>query len=396
MNSSDIVHEISHHIDANALKYFPELVGSDIKITLLEKQHRTFSSLYRFELTSTQGCYRIFAKGIPLARDPKPTESSQQLRARLAPPGTDFRERTWLEYTALNAIEHHFEELNNPALGAIHILDFIPNPQTIIMEEHSDPNLRFFFAKTHRLIHLRGKATNLLNAFFNAGAWLKSYSTISKTENVTTRHSHREEFKESVKSFADYLANASGDRPFFERVEKILITSAEEFLPELLPMGLGHGDYALRNILLGEDDRVTAMDTCAKWRVPIYEDIAYFLIRLEINRLQVLSLGLATHPGTVAAYQREFLAGYFGEEQVPTEAILLFQALFLMDSWASQLETYTKQKTGLKRVYHKLYLALLNRRYRSIMQRLLSKIALELASERSSARSGSGQKHRTS
>ena len=376
MESSAHVEEISQYIATNASRYFPKLNGDEVKVRLLEEQYRSFSSLYRFEVSSGRANYKIYAKGIPLAEISKPDESTKELRPRIAPPGTNYRERLWLEYTALKAVSDYLEKLDDPALGGMRILDFIQSPQTILMEEHTDPSLRLLMSRTNRMNHVRGRSTELLKAFFNAGAWLKAYSTISNTENVTTRNSHRDEFKQSVVDFTEYLGRVSGNAPFFNRVEQTVTAAAKEFMPEDLALGLGHGDYALRNILVGTNNRITAFDTCAKWRVPIYEDIAYFLVQLETNKLQVVTQGYAIHTRTMAAYQREFLAGYFGRAHIPIEIVQLFHIQLLLDSWSSQTTIYTKSHAGMKKAYGKFYLALLNRRYRIIMEGLLNELSM--------------------
>jgi hypothetical protein len=377
MDCSEMAQEVSRHINSNALKYYPSLDRADPEVRLISEQHRSSSSLYRFEVVNHVVRHNVLAKGIDLANNPKRGEiTGINSRPRLAPGPTDYRVKPWLEFTALKAIYEYFEKLSNASLGAIRVLDFIQNTQTIVMDEHRDPSLRSLFAKTNRLNHLRGRAPDLRRAFFNAGAWLKAYSTLPKVENVITRLPHREDFNESVIIFTGFLGRIFGDTSFFQRVEKIVIAAAEEFMPCHLPLSLGHGDYAMRNILVGENDRVTAFDTCAKWKVPIYEDIAYFLVQLETNGLQIISQGFAIHAKTVAAYQREFLAGYFGETHIPIEVIRLFQIQSLLDSWSSQVSINIRQHGGLKMLYQKLYLALLNRRYRTIMARLLDQITV--------------------
>ena len=378
MDYSETAQEISRHIRANALKYYPYLDGAETEVRLLSEQHRASSSLYRFELVNNRVSYTIFAKGTALANHSKQDEiATIDARPRLAPGPTDFRVKTWLEYNALKAIYEHIESLDNPSFGAIRILDFIQNSQTIIMDEHNEPNLRSLFTQTNRLSRALGRrAPDLRRAFFNAGAWLKAYSALPIVENVTTRLPRREDFTASVSLFTDFLGRVTGDTSFFQRIEKIVIPAAEEFMPCNLPLGIGHGDYAMRNILVGVNDRITAFDTCAKWKVPVYEDIAYFLVQLETNGLQVLTQGFAFHAETIATYQKEFLAGYFGGTHIPIKVIRLFQIQLLLDSWSSQVSINTKRYAGLKRIYQKLYLALLNRRYRTIMERLLNEVSV--------------------
>jgi len=377
MDYSETAQEISRHIRANALKYYPYLDGAETEVRLPSEQHRASSSLYRFELVNNRVSYTIFAKGTALANHSKQDEvATIDARPRLAPGPTDFRVKTWLEYNALKAIYEHIESLDNPSFGAIRILDFIQNSQTIIMDEHNEPNLRSLFTQTNRLSRALGRrAPDLRRAFFNAGAWLNAYSTLSIVEHVITRLPRRLDFNASISNFTDFLGRVSGDTPFFQRIEELVIRAANEKLPDNLPLGIGHGDYAMRNILVGAGNRITAIDTCAKWRVPIYEDIAFFLVQLEINGVQVLTQGLAFDAEAIGAYQREFLAGYFGETNIPLDVIRLFQIQSLLDSWSAGISSKTRQHAGIKAAYQKLRLTLLNRRYRTIMKRLLNAIA---------------------
>ena len=376
MDYSEMAQEVSQHINANLFKYFPDLDAAETRVRLVSEQHRPSSSLYKFEVVNHLVRYSLFAKGIVLAKDSGHDKSTRaDSRPRVSPGPTEPGEKTRLEYNALKAIYEYFEKLGDPCFGAIRVLDYIENPQTIIMLENSDPTLRSLFAKTNRLSYLCGKSPDLRRIFFNTGAWLKAYSTIPKVEDVITRLSQREDFNKSIVNLTAFLSRISGDAPFFQQVEKTVIAAANNIMPENLPLGLGHGDYAMRNLLVGENDRVTAFDTCAKWKVPIYEDIAYFLIQLETNGLQVLTQGIAFRAETIATYQRDFLAGYFDETQAPIELIRIFQVQLLLDSWSSNFSAYTKQQSGVKGLYRKIYLALLNRRYRKVIGRLLEKIA---------------------
>ncbi|MEH6588771.1 MAG: hypothetical protein V7746_00865 [Halioglobus sp.] len=374
MGNSALAQEVTQHLHDNVLNYYPDLDGLTINVRLIDEQHRPFSSLYRFQVQSPRESHNIFVKGIPLDNSQYDEDHSQESRARLAPMLPDAGERTWLEYEALKIIDDHFQNLGDPRFGTIHVLDYIDNPQTIIMEESSDPSLRFLFAKNNQLNSLLGKSPGLLRAFSNTGAWLRTYSEMPKTENIETRHTHRDDFKKTVVNFTDFLGQLNGDASYFQRVEKETITAADEIIPDKLPLGLGHGDYAMRNILVGENDRITAFDTGAKWRVPIYEDIAYFLVQLETNRLQILTQGLAFHDQTLAAYRREFLAGYFGELPAPVKLIKLFQLQLLLDRWSSRSTAYNRHSMSALKAYRRLYPALIAKQYKKIIDRLLTEI----------------------
>ena len=57
-------------------------------------------------------------------------------------------------------------------------------------------------------------------------------------------------------------------KAFFRQVGASTIERAERVLPQELPLGLGHGDYAMRNILVtnncrGYGDRYAEQVACA-------------------------------------------------------------------------------------------------------------------------------------
>ena len=72
--------------------------------------------------------------------------------------------------------------------------------------------------------------------------------------------------------------------------------------------------------------------------MPIYEDLAYFLVAIETNRLQSYSWGMALDRALLDRYFQAFLAGYFGKDEVPSAELGLFQVQALLDKWASQVE----------------------------------------------------------
>ncbi len=373
MSNTKYAQAITQHIHDNISKYYPCLDAADIDVRLKEEQQRTSSSLYRFEVVNHSECYRVFAKGIPVTSNTMLYRNTIA-RARLTSPLTNYGERLWLEYTALRAIRDYFEKLGNPDFGSIRVLDFMENPRTIIMEENNDPNLLSLIVKTSRLRHPFGARPDLRRTFFNAGAWLKAYSNLPKTENVRLRNTSRADYNESIEKFTSFLGKIIGNASFFERVAEIAISTACQVMPDELPLALGHGDYAMRNILVGEKDRITVIDTGAKWRVPIYEDIAYFLINLKVNKLQIFTQGLAIHAKTIDIYESEILSGYFGQAHISKKLIKLFQIQALLDSWSSRASNISRQTTGKKAIVNKIHLILLNRIHRNIMKRLLNEL----------------------
>ena len=334
------------HIRKNAPGYFPRIAADKTSVILRVKQERPSATLYKFNVTDETRAYSIVVK-VPLRNllliDARETIYEKPSLFQKA----DAQDMHWLQYTALTSIYEYFANLNNEQLGAIHVLDYLPQYQAILMEESRDPSLQRLFLREHRL-HLMLNEHDLTSAFRNAGKWLQKYHTMPKEDGVQIRHQNREDYFEAILKLTDFLSKAWGDEAFFKQTASIVVQNGREILPEALPLGLGHGDYAMRNILIGANDRVTILDTFAKWRVPIYEDIGYFLNGLRTSYSQVVTQGLLFSDNQIAAYEKAFLQGYFESTNIPYLNIRLYEALALLDKWSSVINNYHRRSAKLK------------------------------------------------
>lgn len=153
----------------------------------------------------------------------------------------------------------------------------------------------------------------------------------------------------------------------------MLEVKAIKILPDLLPLGIGHGDFAMRNILFDSSDRVIVIDTLAKWRVPIFEDIGCFINGLKMSVPQVISQGLAFSSDKLKAYERLFLHGYFEQRFIPYPAIRLYEILALLDKWSSLITRSTNKSHKIKS-FGRMKNALINRHFEIGMIQLLKEI----------------------
>lgn len=325
---------VAQHVQYVAARYFPALSGGRIDVRLLGEQVRPASIhlLYEVSAGDARHAVRVKVPLLQLGSAGIPAEEAEGSRPRLTPL-TAVAEKFELEHLALTEIQRHFEALADPRFGAIRVLDYLPEQRAVVLEECAYPTLRALFASQTRLRPRIGTRA-LDGAFRNAGAWLRSYHGLKKQEPVPSRQRHRHSFVEMVNAFTAYLGEMYGDRALFKRTADAVGELAHGLLPEELPLGLGHGDYAMRNIFIGPEDRIVVIDTLARWRTPIYEDIAYFLVGLKANGMQTLTQGLAYRESVLAHFEAEFLAGYFDRRPVPCEAIRLYEIQALLDLWA--------------------------------------------------------------
>lgn len=320
MSNSDLQRIISH-VGKHAQRYYPEFVLARAQVRLVREEQRSASMLYHLDLCSRQLTRPVLVKKPPV--DGEPVRVSKQTI-----PAIKFRS----EYEALVAIYNGFEGLKDPRLAAVRPLDFIPDQLAIVMERVQYPNLRQLLVKASR-IQPRSSRTKLNLIFRNAGYWLRAFHGLAGREHVEIEHAHRNDFTQLINRLTDSLGKALGDKPFFQALAQKISAEARQTLPDSLPVGIKHGDFALRNLLISPNGCVTGLDTQARLRTSIYEDISYFLVSLTTTWPQVLSQGLVFDSVLLKQYENEFLSGYFEEDPVPHELIRLYKIKMLLDKW---------------------------------------------------------------
>jgi hypothetical protein len=367
--------EISQFIRNRANVYFADLTDQDVQVRWLGSRKRRTCRIDRYAVLARDCRRRLIVKtpaapGSERSR-PETIATVQSDRPRVAPV-VDPADVPRYEYESLQAIAKHFEAIADPRFGAVTVLDTLPQDRGVVMLEVNQPLLRTLFAWQNR-VGRPFRTANLERPFHDAGAWLREFHRLPPLPHTTERHGSRSEFIRSIHTFAEYLGRLMRQARSFQNVASEIDRAARKILPEQLPMGAAHGDYVLRNILVGDDGRIAAFDTTASWRAPIFEDIGYFLVGLETSRPQTYSQGWVFSPALVAECRRAFLEGYFGEREIPPAIITLFEIQSLLDKWSSKLHGCWSS-TGFIRAAKRLRLVTINRYYRQYLTRLLSLI----------------------
>ena len=372
MTGKDQTSIFSDHIRVNAPRYYPALASNNFDVQLLSRQERPTAILYRFRVGDKTQIHSVFVK-VPTRLSGTGQVNGKTYEKPLLFPRTEPRDMHWLQYTALKSIYEHFISIDKEYLGAIRVLDYLPQYHAIITEESNDLRLRELFFKENRLHYPFGR-NGLNNVFHNIGMWLQVYQKMPKEQDVKVRHQNRYDYIEAITILMDFLVKTLKENSFFKEAASMLINTANEILPDRLPLGLGHGDFAMRNILVGSNSRITVLDTFAKWRTPIYEDIGYFLTGLKTSYPQIYTQGAAFNHFQLAAYENEFLQGYFGDEPIHYPAVWLYECLALLDKWSS-LISLTYRKKGLIPLNGSPESIMINRYFKGLTKNLLKKIA---------------------
>lgn len=333
---SDTAEEIVMHLQQSASRYFSELEGGDVHITLMNQWRRENSRLYRFMLQSNGHRRFAFVK-VPSARG--------QLRGNDRPyliPETDPTRKFQLHVEGLKTIDRQLGHMDSERFGTVRLLDWIPDSGALVMEEVQGRTLRQWLNEGHRL---RPTSSPILDhALGNAGVWLRAFHSIAVSDGVQTVHERRDDFAAAVVKFATFLESRLNDRSFMRSVVSQTLEAAETVLPDRLPLGLRFGDFGLTNILVASSGKITPIDTMACWRAPIYEDLAWLLTALKAYKLQVATQGLAFSRARIGQLEEAFLAGYFGSDPVPRAEIALYEVMRLLERWAAKAARFDQRK----------------------------------------------------
>lgn len=323
----------ARHLCARAGAYFPEYGERSVRVRLAGRRSRPFSTLHLYEIKIGGETRNVLLKELPSPGRSERFRDGGSDRPRLGSPLEPER-RCEMEYQMLAAVHRHLGRLGDPRFGAVRVLDVLPDRRALVMELVPYPSLRDLLRGRARLWGSARTGADLEGVFRNAGAWLRTYQELPPPSAVEPRHTCRDAFLGYVDRVTEFLSRASGDRPFFGRVARAVATAGEVLLPEALPLGLNHADYAMRNVLVGPASRVTVIDTTGRWRTSIYEDVGYFLTDLECSGIQVLSQGRALGE-RASRYAEVFLEGYFGRRDIPRAIVGLYEIQAMLDRWAS-------------------------------------------------------------
>lgn len=321
---------IDRHLRAHAGRYWAGS-GASATVSLSRMHERPAARLYWYRVNLASGPRSVVVK-VPGNPADLGIEGSHG-RPRLAAP-PDLSNKYAREHQALELLDRHFNAVSDSRFGAVPILDHVKALRAIVMEEVVGAQMNRLFMRLGRLSPSR--PSDLVRvAVENTGAWLREYHNLGIPE-TETRQPRRADVLDLVHRYCDHLEDRV-QNPHFADLFQVVRAAANRALPDELPLGLNHGDFAMRNVVVGPEGRVSVFDTLALWRSPIYEDIAKFLLAMRFVRPQVYSHGLAFSETQLQVAEGWLLRGYFGDDPVPIASIRIYRLLLLLDKWSFEL-----------------------------------------------------------
>lgn len=324
------------HLRGSAGAYFGGSTRGTVAIRRCEVLARPRSTLYRFHLRVGDRKLRLQIKTLSshaATGGSKGFVNDGDDRPRIHAPPDDllaFR----LEHDALSNIHTCFHDLNDARFGAVRVFEWMPQVPAIVMELLDQPSLRTLWIGYGAQLSLHA-TPDLREAFRNAGAWLRRYHGMPSRLPVSTVQLRREEFTQFVDDLSIFLERHVGQARFFSKVRAVIAEAAHAHMPVVMPAGLEHGDFAMRNVLVSVGQRVTVIDTRSLYRTSIYRDIGYFLGNLFCSVFPAVFNGSVAQVVRLGAYRRAFLAGYFEDEPVPAAVVCAYELQHVLERWSS-------------------------------------------------------------
>jgi hypothetical protein len=319
---------LESHLVEHAPAYFADLAGG-AQVALRRRNRRATSTLYEFELTNGHGGHSVLVK-VPAAGSAAPAPLDALRRGEAIDP----MRMSEAEYAALALIHRSFGGLGDPRFGTVAPLDLLEEDRALVMSKAADPPLGVALLRAHRL-RPGAPPDDLQVVLRNTGAWLARYHGLPAPPEARLRQPTRSEFIAFIGRLTAYLAVHDGRPALFEEAEARIAAVARARLPPELPLGVAHGDFAPRNVLIGAGGRVTVIDATARWSAPIYDDLGDFVFALRTARPHVYTGGLLFGSAALAAWEDAFLDGYFDGGPRPLAALKLFEAQALLNKWAA-------------------------------------------------------------
>lgn len=327
---------IEAHVARRAAEWFPSSPrAKTIRVRKLESRPRAL--LYAVTVDPGSNAPQILVK---VRLDGAGSSGVNQVggRPRLATQDMGLPELSAAEYEGLRSIQGVFGQ-SHPAFGVVRPLDHLQSENLIMMEYVQAGTLRQDLLRRNRLPPRSRSARESTSsqAWWRAGAWLRTFHESIPVGDRPTRQGAREDVIALFHAYDRYLntrLGSGGPGDLTKRGARL----AEQVLPHRLPLAVGHGDYAPRNVFLGLDGRLTVFDPLPRWLVPRYEDLSRFLVSIRLLGLQVHTHGASFRATELERLESEVIRGYYGSD-VPRAELRCYELLIMLDKWSALVDS---------------------------------------------------------
>jgi len=323
-----LVEALSRRIAPHTHEWFPDQPHTAIEIRPLADRPKGVLLTVHLDGAAVPAALAKF-------RRESPAEGGARPRLRHQAAGAE--ELTLLEWSGLETIERACGA--SARLGVIRPLLLMREHAGLVMSYVDAPTLRSIVLDLSRLRRGRGDRAAAVHGCALAGEWLRTFQQHRDGSDRPVRQGSREEVVGQMRSYGEFL-----DSRDWRRLATAGAELATELLPPDLPLAVGHGDFAPRNMLL-RDGRLTVLDPLPRWRVPAYDDLCRLLVGIRLIGEQVHSHGLAFDPATLDALEEAATAAYLGPD-TDRRPLRTYQLMILMDKWTAMLSNPRRDLPG--------------------------------------------------
>jgi hypothetical protein len=331
---------ILRRVAERAHEWFPGVGGSpDVRLRRLVQRPRAV--LYRVDVGTGTSGPAVLAK---VRRDWPGAVQAAGARPRLASSLLPAAEQTALEFDGLTAI-HAMAGGWNGAFGAVRPLEHLSGENVVLMDFIRAPTLRDVLVRSSRFSPWSSRSRPADDVWLRAGAWVREYQQRMPPEDRPARQGTRAEVVERFGAFGEFLTTRLGARAAGPAARSGAELAAA-VLPERLPLVVGHGDYAPRNVFLLGDRRLAVFDPLPRWRVPPFEDLCRFLVAFRLQGAQLHTRGAAYAAADLDLREQAVIAGYGGRDAVSLAQLRCYQLLITLDKWCALVDSPSSGVAG--------------------------------------------------
>jgi len=258
-------------------------------------------------------------------------------RPRLRQQAATAEELTLLEWEGLEAIERACGDTDG--LAVVRPLLLMRDDAGLVMSFVDAPTLRSVVLDLSRLRRGRGGLDDAVTGCTLAGRWLRTFQDGYAPSDRPVRQGTRGGVVDRMHAYGAFLGSDAWRRLAARGGQLVA-----GLLPPELPLAVGHGDFAPRNLLLGEG-RLTVIDPLPRWQVPVHDDLCRFLVGIRLIGEQVHTHGLAFRSDTLDSLEEAAVAAYLGPDADPAP-LRAYQLLILMDKWSAMRDNPRRDVPG--------------------------------------------------
>lgn len=246
-------------------------------------------------------------------------EGNNSLASAIADPNLKIVGRK--EFNFLKIIARGIQEQNDPQLGFIRPIAYLPRWNAIIMIELDAISFREIVFHPKMRLGDKHYRHRFEKAIYATGKWLRVYHQhLGKIEKKTF---NADELGQKNAQRFKQIMQMGISNPSIEALRKKFIQVLKIINHRPATYAHQHGDFHFSNILLSPDDKVIIIDMDPRYqeRLPIYADISALLTDIKVQKMLLKSLGFLMSESYLQKSQQLLLDGYFVD--APPDEIFL-------------------------------------------------------------------------